>query len=169
MSHVCPSSHATGHAVEQCVKRQSPLSSTPQCAGCIIVSIYCKCLGFCSTSPSAHNMRSQERSSMDLSQKLTNVGWMEMYEKAFWLFQAKLKQLEWKGDKEASFMFLQQQLIHNQNKTAPTLILTLAFTQVVFMAQWAQEVWQAPYGFKNSLNTIGLACTATYIHTLVKT
>lgn len=35
-------------------------------------------------------------------------------------------------------MFQQQQLIHNQNKTTLTLILTLAFkslTLVVFMAQ----------------------------------
>lgn len=63
----------------------------------------------------------------------------EMFEKSFLTFPDKTETIRVKRRQEDSFMFLQQQqLIHNQNKTAPALILTLAFeppTWAVFMAQ----------------------------------
>lgn len=162
MWHGCPLSRATGHVVHL---RVSKTKSTQQHAGCI-VSMDCKRI------PVLNNMTRQDRSSTDLnnsSQQLTNApldGWMETFEKPFWLFQAKLKQ--------SGFLHVPATRPDPQSKqNSSILILTLAFeslTRVVFMAQWALGGGghtQAPYWFKNSLNTIGLACTAAFIHTLV--
>lgn len=102
MSHVCPWPHAKGHVVQQCVKRTK---CTQQCTTALLGVLLCASTvnvqGFCSTYSCAHNITSQDHSSLDLCQKLTNVpvDGRSQLKRLSDFFQTELKQWEWKKER----------------------------------------------------------------------